>query len=175
MKGIITCVFALSVVTASSAAGQMDHLEDHIFPPEAVMQASRSIGLDEQQRTAITEAIREFERSQLELEWQIQDAAQALTEIMRPSSIDEAAALAQAALVMDAETRMKQAHLRLLIRIKNLLSEEQQLKLREVIDEQHKRHELELRHPDDQARHLLQEIQAGAAPRALERRTVANG
>ena len=174
MKGIITCVFALSVVTASNAAGQMNHLEDHIFPPEAVMQASRSIGLDEQQRTAITEAIREFERSQLELEWQIQDAAQALTEIMRPSSIDEAAALAQAALVMDAETRMKQAHLRLLIRIKNLLSEEQQLKLREVMDEQHKRHELELRHRDDQARHLLQEIQAGAAPRALERRAVAN-
>ena len=159
MKGIITCVFALSVVTASSAAGQMDHLEDHIFLPEAVMHASRSIGLDEQQRAAITEAIREFERSQLELEWQIQDATQALTEIMRPSSIDEAAALAQAALVMDAETRMKQAHLRLLIRIKNLLSEEQQLKLRELIDEQHKRHDLELRHREDQTRHLLEEIQ----------------
>jgi len=159
MKRIITCVFTLSVVTASSAAGQMHHLEDHIFPPEAVMHASRSIGLDEQQRAAITEAIREFERSQLELEWQIQDATQALTEIMRPSSIDEAAALAQAALVMDAETRMKQAHLRLLIRIKNLLSEEQQLKLRELIEEQHKRHEPELRHRDDQTRHLLEQIQ----------------
>ncbi len=155
MKRIITCVFTLSVITASNAAGQADHMENHIFPPEAVMQASRSIGLDEQQRAAITDAIREFERSQLELEWQIQDETQALTEIMRLSSIDEAAALAQAARVMDAETGMKQAHLRLLIRIKNLLSEEQQVQLRELIDEQHKRHELERLHREDETRHLL--------------------
>ncbi len=155
MKRIITGVFTLSVITASSAAGQADHMENHIFPPEAVMRASRSIGLDEQQRAAITNAIREFERSQLEIEWQIQDETQALTEIMRLSSIDEAAALAQAARVMDAETGMKQAHLRLLIRIKNLLSEEQQVKLRELIGEQHNRHELERLHREDETRHLL--------------------
>ena len=152
MKRIITCVFTLSVITTSSAAGQMDHMENHIFPPEAVMQASRSIDLDEQQRAAITEAIRAFERSQLELEWQIQDETQALTEIMRPASIDVEAALAQAARVMEAESRMKRAHLQLLIRIKNLLSEEQQTKLRQLIEESHKRHELERLHREDQAR-----------------------
>ena len=44
------------------------------------------------------------------------------------------------------------------IRIKNLLSEEQQVKLRELIDREHKRHELERRLRESQTRqHLLEQ------------------
>jgi Spy/CpxP family protein refolding chaperone len=57
--------------------------------------------------------------------------------VLDTSVIDEAKAMAQASRVMDAENRVKSAHLVMLVRIKNLLTPDQQKKLRELRDEPH--------------------------------------
>ncbi len=137
----------LLLLPAGAAAQHAGHesLERHVFTPEAVMRAGDHIDLSSDQQAAITEAIRDFQRSELELEWEMQDETQRLVELMRAARVDETAALAQAAVVMNVETRVKQAHLSMLVRIKNLLSEEQQEELRTMIHAEQRRHELEHR------------------------------
>ncbi len=141
----------LLLLPAGAAAQHAGHesLEQHVFTPEVVMRAGDHIDLSSDQRAAITETIRDFQRKELELEWEMQDQNQRLVELMSASTVDETAALAQAAVVMDVESRVKQAHLVMLIRIKNLLTEEQQERLRATIHDEQRRHELEMHRRED--------------------------
>jgi Spy/CpxP family protein refolding chaperone len=134
-------------------AAAQEHMEDYVFPPEVVMQYRKQIGLDDKQRDVITQTIREFQREHLELEWDLQDQTQQLHQIMGATRVDETAALEQVERLMTAEGRMKRAHFRMLIRIKNSLTEEQQAKLREIVAERHK-HEPVRHQQDPHAREL---------------------
>ncbi len=71
----------------------------------------------------------ETSRSVLELQWDMQDAAQTLTHLVGETKVDEKAAIAAAARVMAIEGRVKREHLSLLIRIKNVLNARQQKEL----------------------------------------------
>jgi len=101
-----------------------------LFPPELIMQYQSEIGLSTEQRTAITAAIKAAQADMLDLQWRLEDDQQKLSQLLQASHIDESAALAQAEQVMSTEQQIKKAHLTLLIRIKNLLSEKQQQQLR---------------------------------------------
>jgi Spy/CpxP family protein refolding chaperone len=102
-----------------------------LFRPEMVMKYQREIELTGEQRTAITEAIKSTQGKVLELQWKLEDEQQKLTDLLEAERIDVDAALAQADVVMDTERKVKKEHLTLLIQIKNLLTPEQQKKLRE--------------------------------------------
>jgi Spy/CpxP family protein refolding chaperone len=103
-----------------------------LFPPEVVMKNQRDIALTDEQRAAITEAIKTTQGSVLDLQWKLEDEQQKLTKLLEADHIDVEAALGQADLVMDAERKVKKEHLTLLLQIKNLLTPEQQKKLREL-------------------------------------------
>jgi Spy/CpxP family protein refolding chaperone len=93
------------------------------------MQQQRAIGLKPDQRTAITRAVHEFQGKVLDLQWQMQDETQHLTELLDKPSVDQAAALGQIDKVLAVEREVKRAHIGLLIQIKNSLTPEQQAKL----------------------------------------------
>ena len=122
--------FALALVclTVSSLAGQEPEPEfaKHLFPPELVMQHQQSIRLTPEQRTSITKEIRDLQLKVIELQWKMQDEAQKLTELVQGSKVDEAQTLAQVDRVLGIEREIKRAHMGLLVRIKNLLSPDQQ-------------------------------------------------
>jgi Spy/CpxP family protein refolding chaperone len=67
-----------------------------------------------------------------ELQWQLQDAMEALHETMKANSVNEQLALSQLDKVLDNEREMKRAHMELAIRIKNKLTPEQQAKLQSM-------------------------------------------
>jgi Spy/CpxP family protein refolding chaperone len=92
------------------------------------MSHQAELGLDDRQREAI---LKELERSQSRspAQWQLQAASQQLSRLLEAPQVDEAKALAQAAEVMKLETEIKRAHLTLLIRIRNALTETQRSKL----------------------------------------------
>jgi Spy/CpxP family protein refolding chaperone len=94
------------------------------------MKHQRDIKLTEEQRAAITEAIKTTQGKVLELQWKLEDEQQKLTDLLEAERIDADTALAQADLVMDTERKVKREHLTLLIQIKNLLTPEQQKALR---------------------------------------------
>jgi Spy/CpxP family protein refolding chaperone len=119
---------ALVILAASSLAAQEPEPEfaKFLFPPELVMQHQQSIRLTPEQRTSMTQGIREFQLKVVELQWKMQDEAQKLTELVQGAKVDEAQTLAQVDRVLGVEREIKRAHMALLVRIKNTLTAEQQ-------------------------------------------------
>ena len=106
-----------------------DPIGGKLFPPELIMTHQAEIGLEDKQRETI---LKELEKAQAQfprLQWQLQAASQQLSKLLDDSPVNEAKALAQAGEVMKLETEIKRAHLGLLIRIRNTLSDAQRSKL----------------------------------------------
>jgi len=105
---------------------------DQVFRPEVIMRNQRAINLTTEQRDAITETMGTSQETLVELRWKFEDASQELTEIITPDRVDEKAVLEKARQVMNIEQQIKQEHLLLLVRVKNILTPEQQTQLREI-------------------------------------------
>ncbi|MEO8433365.1 MAG: hypothetical protein ABI596_00590 [Pyrinomonadaceae bacterium] len=109
-----------------------DPLGEAIFPPEMIMQHTRELGLTDEQKIFMRSEIQRTTTRFNELQWQLQDAVEAMHEIMKSNSINEQAALAQLEKVLDAEREIKRLHIGMAIRIKNKLTLEQQQKLQAI-------------------------------------------
>ena len=87
------------------------------------------IGLEDRQREAI---LKELERAQAQfprLQWQLQAASQQLVAAPRRATGGRGEGARPGGEVMKLETEIKRAHLALLIRIRNALTEAQRSKL----------------------------------------------
>src|SRR5437870_9629191 len=107
----------------------MDPLGEAMFPPDMIMQHTRELNLTPEQKTFMRAEIQKTTTRFNELQWQLQDAMEALHEIMKSDSVNEQQALAQLDKVLDAEREIKRLHIGMAIRIKNQLTPEQQTKL----------------------------------------------
>src|ERR1051326_5910185 len=154
MKRIILAlvVFAVTSVRAATAFAQQrprdqgpppqgqpqqprmpdDPLGDAMFPPEMIMQHQRELGLTDEQKQFMRSEIQRTTTRFNELQWQLQDAMEALHETMKASQVNEEQALAQLGKVLDAEREIKTLHMGMAIRIKNKLTAEQQMKLQSM-------------------------------------------
>jgi Spy/CpxP family protein refolding chaperone len=146
--GIFAAAFLLSVVLVSAQQPEPpqrprsdqptppprppDPLGDAMFPPELVMQHQRELALTDEQKTFMRGEINRTTARFNELQWQLQDAMEALHETMKASSVNEQLALSQLDKVLDGEREIKRAHMELAIRIKNKLTPDQQTKLQSM-------------------------------------------
>lgn len=112
-----------------------DPLFDVLFPPELIMQHRRAIGLTDGQRDDISDLIRDTQRRVVDLQWELLDRVEELTNTMSSPRVDLDRALDQLDEVLDTERDIKESHLEMLIRVKNLLSPDQQARLEELRDE----------------------------------------
>ena len=103
-----------------------------LFIPALVMAHQHEIELTAAQRDAIAKDMSETQKKVLELRWGLDEKSEELEKLLAADKIDEGAALARAAAVLDVEREIKQTHLGLLIRIKNLLTPAQRAKLAEL-------------------------------------------
>ena len=115
-------------------------LADEMFPPEMIMQHQRELGLTDEQKAYMRGEINKTSARFNDLQWQLQDAMEALHDTMRTNQINEQQALAQLDKVLDAEREIKKLHMGLAIRIKNALTPEQQEKLQNMRHERHGPH-----------------------------------
>ena len=106
-----------------------DPMADVMFPPEMIMQNQRKLALTDAQKTFMRSEIQRTTTRFNELQWQLQDAMEALHETMKAPQVNEQQALAQLAKVLDAEREIKTLSMGMNIRIKNSLTPEQQMKL----------------------------------------------
>jgi len=118
----------MAMVDERRAAG--DPLERYLIPPEVIMRRQREIGLQPAQRTQITQAIGRLEASLVELQWTMQDQQQALAEMLQQPQVNTEAALQALDRVLTTETAVKRAHFQALLQIRNVLTPEQQERLR---------------------------------------------
>ena len=112
--------------------GGDDPIGARLFPPELIMKHQRELGIDDKQRDTIVAEVQKTQAQLVPLQWQMQGASEAMAKLLDAPRIDEAKVLAQADKVMAIERDFKRAHLSLLIRIRNLLTESQRSKLMEL-------------------------------------------
>lgn len=111
---------------------QQDPIFSSLFPPELIMQHRRAIGLNDEQRDAISRLISDLQGRVLSLQWELLDEMEELGSITGGNRVDLDRAIDQMGDVLDKEKEIKQAHLEMLVRIKNLLTPQQQARLREL-------------------------------------------
>jgi len=131
----------IALLAAATAAGPMsaqekkdDALAKALFDPELVIRHARDVGLSPQQRQAILEAVKKVQTELVPLQLDMAEPAMDLLEILQENQVDEAAAIAKADRVLKIENEVKKKQMALLIRIKNLLTKDQQDRLRAFRD-----------------------------------------
>ncbi len=132
-RALVTLV--LSLAFATPAVAQDDpgkRIEAQVFPPELVMRHARAINLTAEQRKQIGDAVTSAQRELLDLQWELNDAADALAAALEAPRVDDAAALGKLDRVLDLERQVKRRQMALVIRIKNLLTSTQQTRLKEL-------------------------------------------
>ncbi|MDH3205687.1 MAG: hypothetical protein OEO79_03705 [Gemmatimonadota bacterium] len=129
LYAIVILVLPLSQLAAQEPVVQDDPLFGALYTPELIMQHRRAINLTDAQRDAISQLLGQLQGRVVQLQWQLLDEMESLTQIMSARRVDLDRALDQLDNVLDTEKDIKQAHMEMLVRIKNLLSAEQQAAL----------------------------------------------
>ena len=122
----------LPAVTARAGDPLGDALKPYFYPPELLMQTHEVLGLTEDQGNCLRS---EFEsaKSRVEgLQQQLQAEMEKLVAIVKPSRIDQDAALAQVEKIFGLERELKLTQGKLMILIKNTLTPDQQAQLDEI-------------------------------------------
>ena len=109
-----------------------DPVGDNLFPPELVMAHQNEIGLRLEQKTYIRQEIAKAQSVFTERQWELQDAMEALGDLLGQSQVSEEQVLAQLEKVLGAEREIKRTQITLMVRIKNKLTPEQQSRLKEL-------------------------------------------
>ena len=107
-------------------------IEARLFPPELAMENQEALGITEEQKKSL---IAETERGNSEVlrrQWELEAEKAKLVKLLDPDLVDEAKVKDAAAHVTDKEGKVKAAYLTMLVRVKNVLTPEQKLKLREL-------------------------------------------
>ncbi len=128
---LVSLALAPSALRAQ-ATQEEDPFASALFTAEEIMQHRRAIDLSDEQRDAITRLIEDLQGRAVGLQWRLMDETQSLKEVLEPRRVDQDRAMDRFRRVLDIETEIKRVHLELLIRIKNLLTPQQQDELRRL-------------------------------------------
>ncbi len=111
---------------AQEAAPPNDPIARSVLPPELIMQHQKAIQLSEAQKGAVIAEVKRAQGRILDLQWDMQRALEPLVELLAKEKVDEPQVLAQLDKVLAAEREFKRTQLTLAVRLKNILSPEQQ-------------------------------------------------
>ena len=107
-------------------------IESRLYPPELVMDHQGELGITSEQKAAILAETERGQSTMLRLQWELQGEKEKLVKLLDADRADEAKVQEVAARVMAHETKVKASHLGMLVRVKNVLTAEQQTKLRAI-------------------------------------------
>ena len=136
MKSTLAALALLLLLTAGAPALAADDpaFMQHFFAPELVLKHASAIQLTKQQRAALTKDIGQVTGATTELQLSMMDGLGSVEELSAADPVNEDALLASIHEVLMAEMRVKEAHMGLLVRIRNLLTPEQRESLRKLRD-----------------------------------------
>ena len=102
---------------------------DALYPPELVMEHQIELGLGDAERQALRQAVQQAQVKFTDLQWRLSAETERLDAIVREPVLREAQVLEQVDRVLALERDLKRTKIALLVRIKNMLTPEQQAKL----------------------------------------------
>ena len=103
-----------------------------LFSPDLVMKNQGQIGLTESQRTRIVREMSQAQTRFTEIQWTLSGEEEKLARLLEATSPAEASAISQLDKIMSLEQELKRAQMSLLLRIKSVLTEEQQMTLTRI-------------------------------------------
>ena len=106
-----------------------DPIGRYLVPPEMIMNHSQQLGLADKQKSEIKNEVRKAQERFFDLQWDMKDESSRLESLLQQAPINEVKVLEQVDKVLALEREIKRTHLTLLIRMKNLLTAEQNSKL----------------------------------------------
>jgi len=123
------------IATGAMAQGtgpQKDVFKGKLFPPNIILEHQDELNLSKEQFTAIRAAVVEVQASVAEHEWDLREAYQKAMADLEESPVDEEKVLASIEDALLAENKVKQLQVAMLIRLRNLLTDEQMVYLQSV-------------------------------------------
>ncbi|HEV3198730.1 MAG TPA: periplasmic heavy metal sensor [Bryobacteraceae bacterium] len=139
MRNRIIVVSAIGLLARMFLVAQQptgpDPLMETLFPPELVMAHQKAIGLDDVQKNDIRGELLKAQTRFTDLQWQLQDAMESLTALLKKTPADESQVLAQLDKVLATERELKRTQIGLLVRIRNRLTPDQQARLQKLRSE----------------------------------------
>jgi Spy/CpxP family protein refolding chaperone len=109
-----------------------DPMVENFFPPELIMQNQKALGLKEDQQTAIRAEMQKTMARFTDLQWQQSAETETMADLVKQERPDEKKILAALDKLLAIEAEIKRLHLGMLIRIKNLLTPDQQAELKKL-------------------------------------------
>lgn len=135
MKKIIPIMLCVLFYNANLFAQQNssnDPMGKAFFSPELVMQNQQAINLTEAQRNSISKEIQNAQAEFMTLQWDLSKETEKFKLLIEKEKPDEAVVTEQLEQMLAFENKIKKRQITLLIRIKNLLTHEQQEKLQQL-------------------------------------------
>ena len=139
MRRVRTLMLVLLVLLAIGAPlhaqGKPDDpFQRSLFDPQLVLRNAQAIGLSSAQRKSLLDELKATQTALAPLQADMTGPAMELQEIIDAPRVDEAKAIATVEQVLKIENEVKKRQVALLVRIKNLLTTDQQAKLRTLRD-----------------------------------------
>ncbi|MCM3874867.1 MAG: periplasmic heavy metal sensor [Thermoanaerobaculia bacterium] len=100
-----------------------------LFPPDKVLNHAQEIGLDDAQRKGIRAELQKTQPKFLEFQLDLQAEVEKMTQLLQEKPVDEAKVMTQLDRVLALEKNAKKTQIALLVRIRNLLTPDQQAKM----------------------------------------------
>jgi hypothetical protein len=130
-----SAVLLLGVIPLGAVAEEEPEFMERLFAPELILENAKAIDLRPEQRRFMMNELKETQLRATEAQFGVYEAGLQLNELSEAAEIDEAAMVEAAREVFVAEGRVKEAHLVLLVRMRNALNagqREQLVKIREA-------------------------------------------
>jgi hypothetical protein len=124
MAGICLVLLA-SVASAQDRGLPKDVFRGKLFAPNIILEHQDELGLSKEQYTAIKAAVVEVQGNVAEHEWDLRQAYQKVLADLDESPIDAEKVLKNVEVALLAENKVKQMQVAMLIKLRNLLTDEQ--------------------------------------------------
>jgi Spy/CpxP family protein refolding chaperone len=123
---LLVCVSLMSsVALAQGFPGKKDVFKGKLFAPNIILEHQDDLGLTKEQFTAIKAAVVDVQANVAEHEWDLREAYMQTLSSLDESPIDEEQVMKNVEAALRAENQVKQLQVRMLIRLRKLLTDEQ--------------------------------------------------
>jgi hypothetical protein len=130
---IIACLMLCAgVAVAQDRGGKPDPFKGKLFAPDIILKNQAELNLTKEQFTAIKGAVVEVQANVAEHEWDLREAYQKVLAALDESPIDEKKVLDNVNDALLAENQVKKKQVLMLIRLRNLLNDEQVAYLKSI-------------------------------------------
>ena len=118
-------VAGFAVGLASAAEPKPDVFKGKLFPPNVILEHQAELGLSKEQFTEVRKTVVELQGNVAEHEWDVREAYQNIMAELDRSPIDEDKVLEHVGAALRAENEVKKLQVAMLVKLRNLLTEEQ--------------------------------------------------